>query len=123
MRDWERARPTGIPRMSHFIADAHATSEYAGALESVWYSWEPSLRRVERMLHAGTIAFEHNPDQAPAALPRPQYRAHSASDLLLGLPPPQLTLHAHDHVVATLDACRDALGVLAVRSELDDLDD
>lgn len=109
--------------MSHFIADGLVTSEYAGALESVWHDWEPSMRRVERMLRAGSIAFEHDPEQAADQLRRAQYRAHTSSELLSGLPAPQLAAPVHDHLVACLDACRDALGVLAVRAEIDELDE
>ena len=109
--------------MTHYIADSLATSEYPGALESVWASWEPSMRRVERMLRAGTIAFEHDPEAAADELRRAQYRAHSAGELLTGLAPPEPAIAVHEHVFATLESCRDALGVLAVRAEIDDLDE
>jgi len=81
------------------------------------------MRRVERMLRAGTIAFEHDPEAAADELRRAQYRAHSAAELLTGLAPPEIAIPVHEHVFATLESCRDALGVLAVRAEIDDLDE
>lgn len=106
----------------HIVQDT-TTAEYAGGLESVWAQWEPSLREVERLLHAGTARYDAPGDGLAELLRRAQYRAHTAGEFASGLRPPLAAVDAHECLIATLDNCRDTLGVLAVRAELDELDE
>ncbi|MEO6866719.1 MAG: hypothetical protein ABI200_01725, partial [Gaiellales bacterium] len=62
-------------------------------------------------------------DELAEELRRVQYRAHSSSEFAAGLTPPPSALDAHLIVMGSLIACRDALGVLAVRADLDELDE
>lgn len=106
----------------HTVHDP-AIAAYAGSVEQVWSNWEPMLRRIERMLHAGAIAFEHDPEEGAATLRQAQYRAHTTSEFASALQPPTIVADAHEYLVATLDATRETLGALAVRVELDELDE
>src|SRR5207244_864665 len=62
-------------------------------------------------------------DDAPELLRQSQYRAHTAGEFASGLRPPLAAIDAHQYLVSVLHACRDTLGVLAVRAELDELDE
>jgi hypothetical protein len=109
--------------MKQHIVQDPTTAEYAGGLDAVWSQWEPALRKAERMLHTGPLLAERDPDQVADALRRSQYKAHTASEFVSGLRPPLAAVDAHDYLVTTLDACRDTLGALALRAEIDDLDE
>jgi hypothetical protein len=106
----------------HIVQDS-TTAEYAGGLESVWGQWEPSLRDVERLLHAGAARYDAPGDGVAELLRKAQYRAHTASEFASGLRPPLAAVDAHEFLTTALDNCRDTLGVLAVRAELDELDE
>jgi hypothetical protein len=114
--------------MSQHIVHDPTSAEYSGGLDMVWQQWEPALRRAERMLRGGTDAFEYHHDEAGGGesiefLRRCQYRAHTAAEFASGLRPPLAAVDAHEYLVASLEASRDTLGVLAVRAELDELDE
>lgn len=106
----------------HMVHDS-TTAEYAGGLDAVWRQWEPSLRRAERLLHAGAARYDAPGEDVAELLRRSQYGAHTASEFASGLRPPLAAVDAHDYLVTALDNCRDTLGVLAVRAELDELDE
>ena len=52
-----------------------------------------------------------------------QYHAHVAGEFAVGLVPPKQSAHPHDQLVGVLGVCRDTLSVIAVRAELEELDD
>lgn len=106
----------------HIVHDP-TSAEYAGGLEAVWSEWEPALRRSERMLHGGATSIMDGEEESVELLRRAQYKAHTASEFASGLRPPLAAVDAHDYLVASLSAARDTLGVLAVRAELDELDE
>lgn len=109
--------------MKQHIVHDPTTAEYAVGLEAVWSQWEPSLRETERLLHAGPARHDSHGEALAERLRRAQYRAHTAGEFTSGLRPPLAAVDAHEHLVATLDNCRDTLGVLAVRAELEELDE
>ncbi len=110
--------------MKQHVAQDQIAVRYADGVDHVWASWEPSLRDCERIL-AGAGAWRSgiDGDELASRLRRAQYRAHTASEFASGLVPPPSALDAHGYLLAALGACRDAFGVLAVRAELDELDD
>lgn len=105
----------------HVIQDQIAV-RYADGIDDVWDSWEPSLRRCERLL--GATAWRTSMDDEQATqLRRAQYRAHTAAEFAAGLIPPSSATEAHASLLGALASCRDVLGVLAIRAELDEFDD
>lgn len=108
--------------MRQHIAHDPTTAEYAGALEGVWSDWEPSLRQLERLLRGGAAALSEQ-DEIVDLLRNAQYHAHTAGEFAAGLRAPLPATDAHDYLVSVFQACRDTLGVLAVRAELDELDE
>lgn len=109
--------------MKQPVAQDHVAVRYADAVDHVWESWEPALRRCERVLGGQAWRAGIDPESLAAELRRVQYRAHSASEFAAGLVPPPSALEAHATLVGTLGACRDALGVIAVRAAMDELDE
>lgn len=117
---WSRGRFGGNMRQSvtrHGYAEA-----YAQGVEGAWATWEPSLRRAERLLRVSARSHA-DAEEIAAGLGRSQYAAHASSELALGLEPPPGSQSAHVLLVETMAACRDTLGVLSLRSELDELDE
>jgi hypothetical protein len=110
--------------MKQHVAHDQVAVRYADGIDHVWESWEPSLRSCERVFSAaGTWRTTLDCDELAGRLRRAQYRAHTAAEFASGLVPPPSALDAHGYLLAALGACRDALGVLAVRAELEELDD
>lgn len=109
--------------MRQHIAYDQTPATYAEGLESIWADWDPVLRFTERMLRGGATPLSEARDEAVTALRRCQYRAHSASELAAGLRPPLAAIDAHEYLVTALSTCRDTLGVIAIRCELDELDE
>lgn len=110
------------------MGQQHATRDqiavrYADGVDHVWATWEPSLRRCERIFGASSWRTGIDGEELATQLRQSQYRAHTAAEFAAGLVPPPSALDAHAYLLASLAACRDALGVLAVRAELDSLDD
>jgi hypothetical protein len=106
----------------HVVHDQVAV-RYADGIDHVWMAWEPSLRRCERL-------FGGDPEQEPLGteelaglLRRTQYRAHTAAEFTAGLVPPPSASDMHLHLLDALGDCRDVLGVLALRADMDELDD
>lgn len=96
--------------------------EYADDVDAIWRSWEPHLRSAQRLLsHSAAVLGED--DGTIDRLRQIQYQAHTASEFAGGLQPPVVASEAHDYLVATLDACRDTLSVLAMRADTGDLDE
>ncbi|MCW2928864.1 MAG: hypothetical protein JWM86_2832 [Thermoleophilia bacterium] len=106
----------------HVVPDQVAV-RYADGVDHVWTTWEPSLRRCERLLGGHTWRAGIASDELAAELRRAQYRAHSAAEFAAGLVPPPSAAEAHLLLLGSLGSCRDALGVLAVRADLEELDD
>ena len=106
----------------HVVHDQVAV-RYADGVDHVWTGWEPALRRCERLLGGQSWRADIDADELASQLRRAQYRAHMAAEFASGLVPPPSAIDAHTMLVATLSACRDALGVIALRAELDELDD
>ena len=109
--------------MKQHIVHDPTTAEYAGGLDAVWHQWETPLREAERLLHAGAARYDAPGDAVADLLRKVQYKAHTASEFASGLRPPLPAVDAHEMLVTSLDNCRDTLGVLAVRAELDELDE
>ena len=109
--------------MKQHVAHDQVAVRYADGIDHVWSSWEPSLRTCERLFGAYTWRCDIDADDLAAQIRRAQYRAHTAAEFSSGLVPPPSALEAHAYLLGTLGACRDALGVLAVRAELDELTD
>lgn len=96
---------------------------YAEGVDHVWESWEPALESCERAFTAaGAWRTMLDGDDLATRLRRAQYRAHAAAEVASGLVPPPSVLEAHGYLLSSLGACRDALGVLAVRADLEELD-
>lgn len=106
----------------HVVQDQVAV-RYAEAIDRVWEGWEPSLRRCERLLGGQAWRAGTDPEQLAEQLRRAQYRAHTAAEFAAGLVPPASALDAHAVLVGTLGACRDTLGVLALRADTEQLDE
>lgn len=109
--------------MRQHIVHDQASAAYTGGIDSVWSSWEPALRRAERLLLAGGSLHDANAEDSVTELRRAQYQAHIAAEFVSGLRPPLPAVDAHEYLVSTLESCRETLGVLAVRAELDELDE
>lgn len=109
--------------MKQHIAHDPRSTDYARGLESVWQEWEPSLRRIERMLRIGTLVGEADGEQVVEGLRQAQYHAHATSELLLGLRPPLAAVDANEHLFASLDSCRETLGAIAQRAADGEMDD
>lgn len=106
----------------HVVHDQLAV-RYADGVDHVWASWEPSLRRCEELFGTDEWQRDSDADERAAELRRAQYRAHTAAEVAAGLVPPPSAIDAHAILVGTLSSCRDALGVIAIRAELEDLDE
>lgn len=106
----------------HVVHDQVAV-RYADGVDHVWTAWEPALRRCERLLGGHSWRSELDSQDLASQLRNAQYRAHMAAEFASGLVPPSSALDAHSMLVGTLGACRDALGVIALRAELEELDD
>lgn len=106
----------------HVIHDQVAV-RYADGVDHVWTGWEPALRRCERLLGGQSWRSGIDGDEVASQLRRAQYRAHMAAEFASGLVPPPSAIDAHSMLVAMLSSCRDALGVIALRAEMDELDD
>lgn len=106
----------------HVVHDQVAV-RYADGVDHVWAAWEPSLRRCERILGAQAWRAGADGDELATQLRQAQYRAHTAAEFAAGLVPPPSAIDAHAVLVSMLGSCRDTLGVIAVRAEMDDLDD
>lgn len=106
----------------HVVHDQVAV-RYADGVDHVWTSWEPALRRCERILGGQTWRSGLDTEELAAQLRNAQYRAHMAAEFASGLVPPPSAIDAHSMLVGTLGACRDALGVIALRAELEELDE
>lgn len=96
---------------------------YADAVEHVWERWQPSLDRCEVLLAGDGARDLLAGDELADALRRAQYHAHTASEFAAGLVPPPSAADAHGSLLDALAMCRDALGVLAMRASIDELDD
>lgn len=111
--------------MKQRVVHDQVAVRYADGVDHVWESWEPSLQDCERLLASSDWSAEDGADPARLAteLRRAQYRAHTAAEFASGLVPPPSAIDAHAFLVGTLAACRDALGVIALRTEVDGLDE
>ncbi len=109
--------------MKQHVAHDQLAVRYADGVDHVWSSWEPSVRTCERLFGAALWRADLDGDTLASEIRRAQYRAHTAAEFASGLVPPPSAVDAHTYLLATLAACRDALGVLAVRAELDELAD
>lgn len=109
--------------MKQHVANEQVAVRYADGIDHLWATWEPALRTCERMFGASAWRAGIDGDDAADELRRAQYRAHTAGEFATGLVPPPSARGAHGDLVGSLGMCRDVLGVLAVRAELDELDD
>lgn len=110
-------------RMAHDVVHDQIASLYADGVDRVWSSWEPSLRTVEELLGSNQHRFQFHSDDLAARFRKAQYRAHVAGEFAVGLVPPVTAAQSHDQLVGVLSVCRDTLSVLAVRAELEELDE
>lgn len=106
----------------------HTTSDITSAdyhhqVERIWVEWEPMLRTAERLLHSGSIAFERDPEGGAQLLRRVQYRAHTSCAFVEAITAPMSASEAHEYLAHTLANVRETMGILAVRVELDELDE
>lgn len=109
--------------MRNDVVHDQVASLYADGVDHVWSTWEPSLRSCERILANSSRRHAMEPADVASQLRRVQYHAHLAGELSTGLVPPIEQATRHGSLVTSLELCRDTLGVLAVRAELDELDD
>jgi hypothetical protein len=109
--------------MSNHVINDQIASLYADGVEHVWSSWEPSLARCERLLGNSDRRNQLHSDELAHRFRRAQYQAHVASEFAAGLAPPAFAAASHDLLVASLATCRDTLSVIALRAELEELDD
>jgi hypothetical protein len=98
-------------------------AQYADDVDAAWRTWAPALRQCERILVAQQWRESIETDVLVQHLRRAQYRAHTTSELAAGSQPPEGAQTPHVALLATLSMCRDALGVIALRAEMDELDD
>jgi hypothetical protein len=109
--------------MKQRVAHDQVAVRYTDGIDHVWAAWEPAARRCERLFGATSWRAGMAPAELAAVLRQAQYRAHTASEFAAGLLPPPSASDAHAYLLGTLASCRDALGVLAMRAELDELGD
>lgn len=108
--------------MKQQMAPESAIAEYAGGLTELWAEWEPWLHRAELLLQDGGESLQ-DVDDPEELLRQVQYHAHTSGELAEGLQPPLAALDAHQYLLASLQACRDTLGAIAMRAEIDELDE
>lgn len=109
----------------HVIHDEVAV-RYADGVDHVWSAWSPALQRCERLLAAIATDVDldgYDGDDVAAVLRSVQYRVHTSAEFAAGLVPPPSASDSHRLLLSSLAACRDVLSVLAVRAELDELDE
>jgi hypothetical protein len=109
--------------MKQHIAHGISASTYSASLERVWSEWEPMLRTAERLLIAGSVACDDDPEGGAQLLRRVQYRAHTSAGLVSSLQAPMRLADPHEYLVHTLENVRETMGMLAVRAELGELDE
>ncbi|MCW2925062.1 MAG: hypothetical protein JWM98_2466, partial [Thermoleophilia bacterium] len=109
--------------MKQGVARDGVAVRYADGVDHVWDEWEPTLRRCERLLSGHTWRAGFESEELASQLRRAQYRAHTSAEFAAGLVPPPSATDAHGLLLGSLASCRDTLGVLAVRADLDELDD
>jgi len=109
--------------MKQHVVNDQVAVRYADGMDHVWTSWVPSLRRCERLLGAQSWRAGLSGEEIADQLRRSQYRAHTAGEFAAGLVPPPSAATAHGFLMESLTSCRDTLGVIAIRAELEELDD
>lgn len=109
--------------MGQFVVHDQVASRYAEGVDQLWASWEPSASTTSELLASDELRDEIGTAAVSTALRRAQYRSHVGAELGAGLVPPPSALDAHAVLVGALSACRDTFSILAVRAELDELDD
>lgn len=109
--------------MRQQVVQDQVAVRYADGIDHVWNAWEPALRRCEMLLGGTSWRSGIEPQELADHLRRAQYRAHTAGEFATGLVPPPSAADAHSMLLTSLGICRDTLGVLAVRAELDELDE
>lgn len=105
----------------HVVHDQIAV-RYSDEVDEVWKAWEPHLRRCELAFNEPDWQVQLNAEDLADQLRRAQYRAHVAGEVTAGLVPPPSASDAHALLINSLAACRDTLGVLALRAEMYELD-
>jgi hypothetical protein len=95
---------------------------YAEGLDDIWRSWDGASRAASSLL-SGAGADLAWDDEAGEQLSRLQYKANVAVEFAAELEAPMHVAQLHAHLVTVLEGCRDALGSLAHRAELRDLDE
>ncbi len=109
--------------MTQHITPDITSADYHDQVERIWAEWEPMLRTAERLLHSGAIAFERDPDGGAQLLRRIQYRAHTSGAFVEAIAAPMAAVEAHEYLAHTLSNVRETMGILAIRVELDELDE
>ena len=109
--------------MGQFVVHDQVAIRYADGVELLWTTWESAARVSGRLLEPAGLRDDLTGDAVAERLRRSQYRAHVAAEVGSGLIPPPSAAEAHALLIGALAACRDTLGVLAVRAELGELDE
>jgi hypothetical protein len=108
--------------MKQHVAIDLVAVRYSDGIDHVWHAWAPHALRCQQVFSAACADAIDDGDAAATTLRTAQYQAHVASEFAAGLVPPPSSSDPHAVLLATLASCRDALGVLAVRAEIDELD-
>ncbi|MCB0878122.1 MAG: hypothetical protein KDC46_03990 [Thermoleophilia bacterium] len=105
------------------VANEQLAIRYADGIDHLWASWEPAVRSCQRVFGGRAWRTGIDPQDLAGELRRAQYRAHTSGEFATGLVPPPSARDAHVQLLGSLGACRDVLGVLAIRAELCELDE
>ncbi len=105
------------------ITQVTGTSEYSSGIESIWNQWDPIARSATKLLHASKNMDPDLGEEIGERFRRMQYKTHVAAEFADSFRAPINLVDTHDYLVKVLEHCREAFGVIAIRMELDEMDD
>ena len=109
--------------MGQFTAHDQGASRYALEVEQLVSGWDRGASACVVLLEDNELRAEISSSDLTDHLRRAQYRAHLGAEVGNGLAAPSPLGDAHAALVDAFVTCRETLAVLAVRAELDELDD
>jgi hypothetical protein len=109
--------------MGQFAVYDQIAGRYAEEVERLVAGWDRGASACIVLLEDSDLRATVPPEAVTEQLRRAQYRAHLGAEVGNGLLAPGPLGDAHSALVDAFYTCRETLAVLAVRAELDELDD
>ena len=109
--------------MGQFAVYDQLAGKYAAEVEHLVSGWDRGASACIVLLEDGELRSSVAASDLTDQLRRTQYRAHLGAEVGNGLVAPSPLGDAHAALVDAFVTCRETLAVLAVRAELDELDD